>query len=194
MRRVCVFCGSSLGVDPRAAAAARALGSTLASRGLGLVYGGASVGLMGELADAVLERGGHVVGVLPAALATRELAHPKLPDLRIVATMHERKAIMADLADAFVALPGGMGTLDETFEILTWAQLGIHRKPVGLLDVSGYFGPLLTFLDHAVAQGFVKAEHRGLVEVDSDPGRLVDRLLLRRRAPLPPSGLEPDTR
>ena len=193
MRRLCVFCGSSRGTDPRHAAAARALGAAVASRGLGLVYGGASVGLMGDLADAVIAKGGHVVGVLPSALASRELAHRALPDLRIVATMHERKALMADLADAFVALPGGMGTLDETFEILTWAQLGIHAKPVGLLDVGGYYGPLLAFLDHAVATGFVKPEHRALIDVDEDPDRLIERLLERRAIPAG-HGLERETR
>lgn len=152
----------------------------MASRGLGLVYGGASVGLMGALADAMLGEGGHVTGVLPSALAARELAHPSLQDLRIVSTMHERKAMMADLADAFIALPGGIGTLDETFEILTWAQLGMHAKPVGLLDVADYYGPLLTFLDHAVAHGFVRAEHRALLDVAGDPVALLDRLAQRR--------------
>lgn len=179
MRRICVFCGSSGGTDPRHVEAARALGAELASRGLGLVYGGASVGLMGALADAVLDKGGHVTGVLPSALAARELAHPSLQDLRVVSTMHERKAMMADLADAFIALPGGMGTLDETFEILTWAQLGMHTKPVGLLDVAGYYGPLLTFLDHALAHGFVRAEHRALLDVAGDPAVLLDRLARR---------------
>lgn len=180
MRRICVFCGSSRGTDPRHVEAARGLGVELASRGLGLVYGGASVGLMGALADAVLGEGGHVTGVLPSALAARELAHPSLQDLRIVSTMHERKAMMADLADAFIALPGGIGTLDETFEILTWAQLGMHAKPVGLLDVADYYGPLLTFLDHAVAHGFVRAEHRALLDVAGDPVALLDRLARRR--------------
>lgn len=193
MRRICVFCGSSGGTDPRHVGAARDLGAELASRGLGLVYGGASVGLMGALADAVLARGGHVTGVLPSALAARELAHSSLQDLRIVSTMHERKAMMADLADAFIALPGGMGTLDETFEILTWAQLGMHAKPVGLLDVAGYYGPLLAFLDHALANGFVRAEHRALLDVAGDPAALLDRLA---RRPLPRSGvtLDPGTR
>jgi uncharacterized protein (TIGR00730 family) len=193
MRRICVFCGSSRGTDPRYVDAARALGFELASRGLGLVYGGASVGLMGALADAVLGEGGHVTGVLPSALAARELAHPSLQDLRIVSTMHERKAMMADLADAFIALPGGIGTLDETFEILTWAQLGMHAKPVGLLDVANYYGPLLTFLDHAVAHGFVRAEHRALFDVAGDPVALLDRLA-RRRLTRSDIALDPGTR
>jgi len=193
MRRICVFCGSSGGHDGRHVEAARSLGREIAVRGLGLVYGGASVGLMGALADATLDAGGHVTGVLPSALASRELAHARLPDLRIVPTMHERKALMADLADAFVTLPGGMGTLDETFEILTWAQLGIHAKPVGLLDVGGYYGPLLTFLNHAVAHGFVQAEHCALIEIDADPARLMDRLLHKARLPAR-RGLDPDAR
>jgi len=193
MRRICVFCGSSGGTDPRHVETARALGFELASRGFGLVYGGASVGLMGTLANAVLDKGGHVTGVLPAALAARELAHPSLQDLRIVSTMHERKAMMADLADAFIALPGGIGTLDETFEILTWAQLGMHAKPVGLLDVAGYYRPLLTFIDHAVANGFVRAEHRALLDVADHPAALLDRLA-RRPLARPDIRLDPGTR
>ena len=176
IERVCVFCGSSAGADPRHLEAAVSFGRVLAERRIGLVYGGASVGLMGALADAVLSGGGHVTGVIPASLARRELAHEALPDLRVVATMHERKALMADLADAFVALPGGIGTLDETFEILTWAQLGLHRKPLGLLDVAGYYQPLLAFLDHAVAQRFLRPEHRAQVLVADDPRRLLDVL------------------
>jgi hypothetical protein len=179
MRRLCVFCGSSPGTDASFVEAARALGACLGQRGAGLVYGGASVGLMGVVADAAMGAGAHVTGVIPAAMVGRELAHRRLPDLRVVASMHARKALMADLADGFVALPGGMGTLDETFEILTWAQLGIHDKPVGLLDVDGYFAPLLAFLDHAVAKGFVRPEHRALVLVEASPERLVDALLER---------------
>jgi uncharacterized protein (TIGR00730 family) len=176
LRRVCVFCGSSSGADPAFASAAGRLGALLASRGIGLVYGGGSIGLMGVLADAALRAGGHVIGVIPSALALKEVAHDGLPDLRIVATMHERKALMAELADAFVALPGGLGTLDELFETLTWAQLGIHRRPCGLLDVAGYYQPLLAFLDRAVDARFLRREHRDLLLVDADPVRLLDRL------------------
>lgn len=194
MQRVCVFCGSSPGTDPAFLDAARALGSYLGRRGTGLVYGGASVGLMGVVADAALGAGAHVTGVIPASMVGRELAHRGLPDLRVVATMHERKALMADLADAFVALPGGMGTLDETFEILTWAQLDIHDKPVGLLDVDGYFAPLLAFLDHAVAKGFVRQSHRDMVLVEGSPERLVDALLARAARPRAAKRLDPAAR
>jgi hypothetical protein len=176
MQRVCVFCGSSPGADPRYVDAARALGALLARRGLGLVYGGASVGVMGAIADAVLAGGGHVTGVIPSALVTKEIAHQSLPDLRVVSTMHERKALMADLSDAFIALPGGIGTLEETFETLTWAQLGLHRKPVGFLDTAGYYRPLLDFLEHGVAARFIKPDHRGLYVVEQDPAALLDRL------------------
>ena len=176
MQRVCVFCGSGLGARSVYEIATRRLGVALAARGLGLVYGGASVGLMGVLADAVLDAGGQVTGVIPTLLVNREIAHRGLQDLRVVATMHERKALMADLADVFVVLPGGMGTLDETCEILTWAQLGLHAKPCGLLDVEGYFQPLITFLDHSVTEGFLRPEHRGFLTVDEDPDQLLDRL------------------
>jgi hypothetical protein len=176
VKHICVFCGSSAGDDPRFLDTARRTGALLAERGLGLVYGGATVGLMGAVADAVLAHGGHVTGVIPSRLVERELAHHGLPDLRVVASMHERKALMADLADGFVALPGGIGTLEETFEVLTWAQLGLHHKPIGILDVAGYYAPLLTFLDHAVASRFVRREHRDMLLVDPDPGRLLDRL------------------
>src|SRR5512146_1988331 len=147
MRRVCVFCGSSPGSNPIYLEAARAMGRTLAGRGLGLVYGGGSVGLMGALADAALAAGGEVVGVIPRALQLRELAHGRLTTLHVVGSMHERKARMAELSDAFAALPGGMGTLEELAEILTWAQLGLHARPCGVVDVAGYFAPLLAFLD-----------------------------------------------
>jgi uncharacterized protein (TIGR00730 family) len=175
-----VYCGSSPGRDAAFGDAADALGRTVASRGVRLVYGGGSVGLMGRVADAALRAGGHVVGVIPTALVRMEVAHRGLPDLHIVSTMHERKARMADLADAFVALPGGMGTLDEMFEMLTWSQLGLHAKPCGFLDVSGYFQPLLTFLDHAVTAGFIRPEHRRIFVVDDDPARLLDRLATHR--------------
>ena len=175
MKRVCVFCGSRTGSNPAYAEAARRFGVTLARRGIGLVYGGGSVGLMGAIADAALEAGGEVDGVIPKALQLRELAHGRLTRLHVVASMHERKAKMAELADAFVALPGGMGTLEELAEILTWAQLGIHARPCGLLDVEGYYGPLVSFFDHAVAEGFLRAEHRRLVLVAEDPDALLDR-------------------
>lgn len=174
--RLCVFCGSNHGVRPEYADAARELGAVLAEEGITLVYGGGRVGLMGEVADAVLERGGDVIGVIPHALDTRELAHDSLTEMHVVGTMHERKALMADLADGFVSLPGGMGTCDESFEILTWAQLGIHAKPCGLLNVCGYFDKLIAFVDHAVEQQFIKAEYRALILVDHDPRRLLERM------------------
>lgn len=176
IERVCVYCGSSHGADPVFAASAEAFGRAVARRHLTLVYGGGLVGLMGRVADAALSAGGRVVGVIPAGLVRREIAHRGLSDLHVVATMHERKARMADLSDAFVALPGGMGTLDEMFEILTWAQLGLHAKPSAFLDVAGYYRPLLHFLDRAVEHHFVKPEHRELFIVDDDPERLLDRL------------------
>jgi hypothetical protein len=175
MRRICVFCGSATGRDPRHAEAARLLGRTLAERGLELVYGGGSIGLMGVVADAALAAGGAVTGVIPRALAARELAHRSLTSLQVVESMHQRKARMAELADGFVALPGGMGTLEELAEILTWAQLGLHRRPVGLLDVGGYYLPLIAFLDHAVEAGFLRPEHRALLLVERLPGPLLDR-------------------
>jgi hypothetical protein len=176
VRRVCVFCGSSPGSDPAYLEAARGLGATLGHRGLSLVYGGASVGLMGAVADAALAAGAHVTGVIPSSMVTREIAHPALHDLRVVATMHERKALMADLADAFVALPGGIGTLDETFEILTWAQLGLHGKPVGFLNVAGFYDPLVAFLERGIAERFIRAEHRGLFVMAGTAEDLIDRL------------------
>jgi uncharacterized protein (TIGR00730 family) len=176
MKRVCVFCGSSAGARASYRAAAESLGRALVRRGLGLVYGGGHVGLMGALADAALSAGGEVVGVIPRGLEAREVGHRGLTELRVVGSMHERKAAMAGLADAFLALPGGMGTLEETAEALTWAQLGIHRKPVGLLDVEGFFGPLVAFLDHAQAEGFLRPEHRRLCLVERDPEALLDRL------------------
>jgi len=175
MKRICVFCGASPGRDPRHAEAAGLLGRTLAARGLGLVYGGGSVGLMGVVADAVLAAGGEVVGVIPQVLQIRELAHQGLSELRVVGSMHERKALMADLSDGFVALPGGMGTLEELAEILTWSQLGLHQKPVGLLDVAGYYRPLTDFFDHAMAAGFVRPEHRAMLMVEAEPVALLER-------------------
>ena len=185
MSAVAVFCGSSPGRRPEHAALAEALGRALARRSLTLVYGGGRVGLMGVLADAVLENGGRAIGVIPRALARKEVAHDGLTELEVVATMHERKARMAELADAFLALPGGLGTLEELFETWTWGQLGIHGKPLGLLDPAGYFDHLVAFLDHAVGEGFVRAEHRGMVRrhrvpEDGDPGALLDRLAAYR--------------
>lgn len=176
MKRVCVYCGSSLGRRPAYLEAARALGRLLARRGVGLVYGGASVGLMGAVADAALAGGGEVLGVIPRRLEEREIGHRGLTKLHVVGSMHERKQKMADLSDAFIAMPGGMGTLEELSETLTWSMLGLHAKPLGLLDVDGYWKPLETFLDHAVTEGFLRAEHRALVLSDADPARLVDRL------------------
>jgi uncharacterized protein (TIGR00730 family) len=176
VKRVCVFCGSNPGGRPEYVAAARHLGRTLVRQQLGLVYGGGSVGLMGALADAVLADGGEVIGVIPRPLATRELAHPGVNDLRLVDGMHERKATMASLADAFVALPGGLGTLEETLEILTWAQLGIHAKPVAVLDVLGYYEGLRHLLDHAQHEGFVRPEHAALLLFAGTAEDLLDRL------------------
>jgi uncharacterized protein (TIGR00730 family) len=176
MKQVCVFCGSRLGTPPVYAEAARALGRLLAVRGLGLVFGGGHVGLMGVLADAVLEGGGAVTGVIPQGLVDRELAHPACTTMHVTASMHERKAVMAQLADAFVALPGGFGTLDETFEILTWAQLGLHKKPIGLLNVGGFFDGLLAFVDHTVREGFIKPLHRHLLLDAATPADLLEKL------------------
>lgn len=176
IRRMCVYCGSSPGAKPAYLAAARALGAALAARGIGLVYGGASVGLMGALADAALAGGGEVIGVLPRALEAKEVGHHGLTRLEVVSSMHERKARMAELSDAFVALPGGMGTLEELTETLTWGQLGLHRKPCGLLDVAGYWRPLVALLDHAVRERFLKPEHRAMILVARDPAEILEAL------------------
>ena len=176
MRRVCVFCGSSSGSSPVFVQMARKLGRSLARRGMALVYGGGSVGLMGAIADAVLAEGGEAIGVIPKALQLRELAHPNLSVLHVVESMHERKAKMADLAEAFVALPGGMGTLEEFAEVLTWAQLGFHQRPCGLLDVAGYYDPLVAFFDRATALGFIRPEHRRIVLIENEPDALLDAL------------------
>ena len=175
IHRVCVFCGSNSGSDSAYVDAARTLGRLFAREGIALVYGGGSVGLMGEVADAMLGAGGEVIGVIPHALWAREVGHRGLTDLRIVETMHERKAMMADLADAFIALPGGLGTLEEIFEIWTWAQLGLHAKPLGFLDVNGFYKPLMQFLDRAVRERFVREEHRGIAMIDADPEALLQR-------------------
>jgi uncharacterized protein (TIGR00730 family) len=183
MKHLCVFAGSGLGRSPAYSAAAVELGRVLASRDIGLVYGGARVGLMGAVADAVLAGGGQVTGVIPKSLAEREVAHSGLTDLHIVTSMHERKALMANLADAFIALPGGWGTLDEMFEILTWAQLGLHHKPCGLLNVQGYFDRLLSFLDHTMEQGFVRREYGALLAVAESPEALLEALASAQSPP-----------
>ncbi len=176
MKRVCVFCGSSHGSRPEYREAAEELVRVLARRQLGVVFGGGGIGLMNVIADAALALGIEIIGVIPEALVAKELAHGGLSDMRVVRSMHERKALMAELADAFVALPGGFGTLEEFCEVLTWAQLGLHRKPCGLLNVAGYFDPLLAFFDHALAERFLRPEHRAMVLVDSSADRLLDRL------------------
>jgi len=173
---LCVFCGSNPGASLAYAEAAARLGRTLAGRGLNLVYGGGRVGLMGVVADAALAAGGTVTGVIPEALATRELAHAALSDLQVVGSMHERKARMSELADGFIALPGGIGTLEEWFEVWTWSQLGFQPKPCGLLNVAGYYDHLLAFLDHMTAERFLTDVHRAMAVVDDDPERLLDRL------------------
>jgi uncharacterized protein (TIGR00730 family) len=185
MESVCVFCGSSMGRNSRYRDAAEGLGRKIAGQGLTLVYGGGDIGLMGIVAETVLQAGGRVIGVIPQALVDREVAHHGVTELRIVNTMHERKAMMAELADAFVALPGGMGTFEELCEILTWAQLGIHRKPIGLLNVAGYWQPFVNLLDHAVEEGFLKPAHRELLLVDTDASSLLDSCRTQRPVSTP---------
>ena len=170
---ICVFCASSPGADPRYVAATQSFGELLARSGRRIVYGGGNTGLMGALADAALAAGGEIIGVMPRHLVDREVAHMGLTRLDIVESMHERKARLAEMADGFVALPGGLGTLEEFTEIWTWGQLGLHRKPYGLLDVAGYYSSLLTFLDHAVAERFVRPEHRAMVRVADEPAALL---------------------
>jgi uncharacterized protein (TIGR00730 family) len=174
VRHICVFCGSSPGARPEYVQAARHLGETLARRGLTLIYGGAKVGTMGQLAFSVLAAGGEVIGVIPRALVEMEVAYTGLSDLRVVGSMHERKALMADLSDGFIALPGGLGTIDEFFEVLTWAQLGMHHKPCGLLNVCGYYDRLIDFMDHTVEQRFVQSTHRHMVLVAESAEALLD--------------------
>jgi len=176
IRSLCVFCGSNSGSDPVYANAARDFGVLLAKSDITLVYGGGHVGLMGVVADAVLAGGGKAIGVIPRMLWDREVGHRSLTELHVVETMHERKAMMASLSDAFVALPGGLGTLEEIFEVWTWAQLGIHRKPLGFLDVAGFYAPLLSSLDRAVDAGFIRAQHRSMAIVDVEPASLLRRL------------------
>lgn len=174
--RICVFCGSSPGRGDRYRDAATALGSLLGRSSIGLVFGGGHVGSMGVVADAALAAGGEVIGVIPQQLVDRELAHTGLTTLHVVADMHERKAMMARLSDGFIAMPGGAGTLEELFEVWTWAQLGLHDKPLGLLDVDGFYEPLVVMLDHMVGEGFLAAHHRDMVARESDPAVLLDRL------------------
>jgi hypothetical protein len=182
-RDICIFCGSLSGTRPSYAEAAQRVGRALAANGFGLVYGGGSVGLMGIVADAALEAGGPVVGVIPDPLATKEVAHDGLTELVVVPGMHERKALMATRASGFLALPGGVGTYEEFFEIVTWAALGLHRKPIGILNVEGYFDPLLALLEHGVAEGFIRGKHlRGLL-VSTNPERIVASLLDRDLPP-----------
>ncbi|HEV7366835.1 MAG TPA: TIGR00730 family Rossman fold protein [Gemmatimonadales bacterium] len=184
INRICVFCGTNPGARPEYGAAARELGRLLAEEDIELVYGGASVGIMGELADSVQEHGGHVTGIIPQQLMEKEAAHTGIPNLIVVASMNQRKSQMADMSDGFIALPGGIGTLEGFFEILTWGQLGIHAKPSGILNVAGYFDELIRFLDHAVQEGFLTEVHRDAIFVESEPTRLLERL----RAYTPPEG------
>jgi uncharacterized protein (TIGR00730 family) len=176
MKRICVFCGSSPGKRPDYEEAARAMGRELVERGISLVYGGGNVGLMGVIADTVMKAGGEVIGVIPQALADREIANIGVTDLRIVDSMHTRKAMMADLSDAFIAMPGGVGTFEEFFEAVTWTQLGVHRKPCGLLNAADFYGPLVEFIDRAVTEGFIRPVHRAAIVVDDDAARLLDKL------------------
>jgi hypothetical protein len=185
MKRLCVFCGSSLGQRPVYAEAARELGELLARKKIGLVFGGGRIGLMGVVADAVLAGGGEAIGVIPKALKERELGHDGVTELRIVPSMHARKAMMAELADGFIAMPGGFGTLDELCEILTWAQLGIHKKPCGLLNVNNFFAPLLVLFEHQMEEGFLAAKHRALLLVEEKPEALVKALMEASRPGAP---------
>jgi uncharacterized protein (TIGR00730 family) len=184
MKRLCVYCGSRIGERDDYHLAAATLGRLLAERRIELVYGGGSVGMMGVVADAVLNAGGHVVGVIPELLAVKELIHPAVPDMRLVPDMHARKALMAELSDGFIALPGGFGTFEELFETITWGQLGIHAKPIGLLNVGGYFDDLLRFLDRSFAEGFIKSKYRRLYHVAADPTELLDRLARHQPPPV----------
>jgi uncharacterized protein (TIGR00730 family) len=193
MRRLCVFCGSSVGNQRAYSAAAEALGVVLAQRRIELVYGGGKVGLMGVIADAVMANRGTVTGVIPQSLADREVAHAGITQLHVVDSMHTRKAMMADLSDGFVAMPGGVGTFEEFFEAVTWTQLGLHRKPCGLLNVDNFYTPLAAFIDQAAAEGFIKPIHRAAIVVDSDPGRLLDTLATID-LPAVPKWIRPDER
>jgi len=185
MRRLCVFCGSNVGGRPIYAANARDLAVELCRRGLGVVYGGGGVGLMGVLADAALAQGGEVIGVIPRPLATKELAHTGLTQMHVVGSMHERKALMASLVDGFVAMPGGLGTFEETLEVLTWSQLGIHRKPIGLLNVDGYYDGLLAMITHGVREAFIRREYLTLFVSAPSPAKLLDEMQAWRPPPIP---------
>lgn len=191
MQRIAVYCGSSAGKDPIYRRAAAEFGREMVKRGYGLVFGGGKVGMMGAAADAVLEAGGEVIGVIPDFLATKELLHPGVPDMRVVHDMHSRKALIAELSDAFVALPGGLGTLDELFETLTWSQLGLHAKPVGLLNVAGYFDPVIEFVNRSVTTGFCLPDHRELFFAADNAVELLDRLP-HIKPPRQPKWLTPD--
>jgi uncharacterized protein (TIGR00730 family) len=191
MRRVCVYAGSRVGLRPEYVDAAQALGREIAGRRIGIVFGGAGVGMMGALADAALDAGGKVIGVAPRRAFPDEVTHANLTELRLVGSMHRRKAVMTDLSDAFIALPGGFGTLDELFEAITWAQIGLHQKPIGLLNVAGYYDTLIAFVEHACAEGFIEPAHRSILTIEDNPAALLDQLeqrvaatrRLRRRAP-----------
>jgi len=185
LTRVCVFCGSSTGLRADYRDAATALAREMAARGIGLVFGGGRVGLMGHIADAILAAGGHAIGVIPHFMIERELAHQGLPDLRIVESMHERKALMASLSDAFLAMPGGFGTFEELCEAVTWTQLGLHRKRCGLLNVRGYYAPLLALVDRSVTEGFVREDTREILVAHEDPGALLDALAVPLLPPEP---------
>ncbi|KHJ53710.1 LOG family protein [Aureimonas altamirensis] len=193
MQSICVFSGSSSGRIGAYRDVAARLGTLLAERNIGLVYGGAAVGLMGAVADAVLAAGGHVTGVIPRALVEREVAHTRLPDLRVVRSMHERKALMAELSDAFIALPGGIGTFEEIFEVWTWTQLGTHAKPCAVLNVGGFYDKLLDFLDHVVDEAFLKPVHRGMLLASAEPEALLDQLATYR-VPTETKWITPDER
>ena len=176
MKRICIFCGSSAGRDPSYLESARLMANALVENGIGVVYGGARIGIMGEVADTVLAGGGEVYGVIPQGLVEKEIAHNGLTELRVVDSMHERKFLMAEWSDGFIALPGGIGTLEEIFEALTWSQLGLHSKPCGLLNTAGYYDQLCSFLDHALQEQFVKPQHRELLQVEADPQQLIERM------------------
>ena len=183
MRDICVFCGSQSGTDPRYREAAVELGNLLAEQGHGLVYGGGHIGLMGKIADAVMAAGGTVTGVIPKPMTEREIAHETVTRLHVVSSMHERKALMASLSDAFIAMPGGFGTFEELFEVIAWAQLGIHRKPIGLLNVAGFFDGWKVFVEHAIAEGFIKTKYRGLFVSADNPPALLEALKSHQSPP-----------
>jgi uncharacterized protein (TIGR00730 family) len=192
VQKICVFCGSSPGARPEYAEATEAFAQLVVAENIGVVYGGGGVGLLGKLADAVLAQGGEITGVIPHALVDKEIGHPHVEDMRLVDSMHERKALMAELADAFVALPGGLGTLEELFEVFTWSQLGLHHKPLALLDVEGYYDGIAAFLDHAVRERFLNAKQRSTLIVERDPGALLERLKAYEPDAVEPKWLDRD--